>query len=473
MSILLETSLGDITIDLDWQVTPEASRNFLWLARHKFYNGAIANPVLPDSCVRFAGRHGEATTALRFLGVEPEKRYFNDENQDVSTTPGSLLTGNLAPDRNDSDFLLVLGTQTVPGSHTKFGQVVEGLDHLLKLNSQPLDDHGRPLMDVLIRHCLIIEDPFDGCPPSPPSPAELPTGRPEYSEFLLDKEQVELKIQGAETRLKAGLLELMGDLPSADARPAENVLFVARLNPYTRSEDLKIIFSQFGKILRCDVVKDWKTGQSLQYAFIEFQTKRACEDAYLKMDNTLIDHSRIRVDFSQSVKSSYDNFARQRQRRKERLNRDHEQADSLARQDQGEGDDYQNKTEVDLGNVTNRTQEAKSHVGKQDSDEWRSKRTGNGHGDTRKGQADHQHRPKDLKDDKDRSFPHRDSRQASGRFGDRDRSRDRDRVGDKDRYRDRGEDRDYRFRNEKKERRRNRSFSHSDDSRSQNRDRRS
>ncbi len=48
-------------------------------------------------------------------------------------------------------------------------------------------------------------------------------------------------------------------------------------------------------------MRDWKTGQSLQYAFIEFENSVACEEAYLKMDNVLIDDRRIQVDFSQSV----------------------------------------------------------------------------------------------------------------------------------------------------------------------------
>ena len=63
---------------------------------------------------------------------------------------------------------------------------------------------------------------------------------------------------------------MLGDLPSADVRPPENVLFVCKLNPATCSEDLHIIFSRFGEILSCEVIRDWKTGNSLQYAFIEF-----------------------------------------------------------------------------------------------------------------------------------------------------------------------------------------------------------
>merc|ERR1711981_901729 len=80
-----------------------------------------------------------------------------------------------------------------------------------------------------------------------------------------------------------------------------NVLFVCKLNPVTQDEDLEIIFSRFGEIKSCDIIRDHKSGDSLQYAFIEFEKIEECEKAYLKMDNVLIDERRIHVDFSQSV----------------------------------------------------------------------------------------------------------------------------------------------------------------------------
>ena len=49
------------------------------------------------------------------------------------------------------------------------------------------------------------------------------------------------------------------------------------------------------------MIRDHKTGDSLQYAFVEFEEQKACENAYFKMDNVLIDDRRIHVDFSQSV----------------------------------------------------------------------------------------------------------------------------------------------------------------------------
>ncbi|KAL8903264.1 MAG: hypothetical protein Q9207_004033, partial [Kuettlingeria erythrocarpa] len=67
-------------------------------------------------------------------------------------------------------------------------------------------------------------------------------------------------------------------------------------------EDLNLIFSRFGKIISCEVIRDKRTGDSLQYAFIEFEDQKACEQAYFKMQGVLIDDHRIHVDFSQSVR---------------------------------------------------------------------------------------------------------------------------------------------------------------------------
>ncbi len=66
---------------------------------------------------------------------------------------------------------------------------------------------------------------------------------------------------------------------------------------------MNLIFSRFGKILSCEVIRDKRTGDSLQYAFIEFEQQKDCEQAYFKMQGVLIDDHRIHVDFSQSVRN--------------------------------------------------------------------------------------------------------------------------------------------------------------------------
>ena len=50
----------------------------------------------------------------------------------------------------------------------------------------------------------------------------------------------------AEAKSRAVVLEMIGDLPEADAAPPANMLFVCKLNPVTTEEDLEIIFSRWG-----------------------------------------------------------------------------------------------------------------------------------------------------------------------------------------------------------------------------------
>ncbi len=119
-------------------------------------------------------------------------------------------------------------------------------------------------------------------------------------------EELEKRQREEEARAQALTLEMIGDLPDAELKPPENVLFVCKLNPITRDEDLEIIFSRFGSCT-CEIVRD-KTGKSLGYGFVEFENQEECEEAYFKMENVLIDDRRIHVDFSQSV-ARYDEWA--------------------------------------------------------------------------------------------------------------------------------------------------------------------
>ena len=130
-----------------------------------------------------------------------------------------------------------------------------------------------------------IDDPF----PDPAGlvvPESAPTRPPDNSTRIaededpleeLPEEEAEQQRRKKEAEAAALTLEMVGDLPFANVRPPENVLFVCKLNPVTRDEDLELIFSRFGTIMSCQVIRDKKTGDSLQYAFIEFDKREEAE----------------------------------------------------------------------------------------------------------------------------------------------------------------------------------------------------
>ncbi|KAK4140008.1 peptidyl-prolyl cis-trans isomerase-like 4 [Dichotomopilus funicola] len=332
MSVLLETSAGDIVIDLLVDYAPRMCENFLKLCKVKYYNFSPIHSVQKSFSFQTGdplgprAPHSDGGTSIwGYLSGEPADKtfpaLFHPKLRHVERGTVSMAT---VPHPSDPDqrlagsqFLVTLGDNTdyLDGKAAIFGKVVEGFDVLEKINDAIVDERGYPLVDIRIKHTVVLDDPYpdpaglrEPSSSPPPTAGQLATVRIGEDEELLDEEANEEAAAEAERRRKereaaaqALTLEMMGDLPFAEVKPPENVLFVCKLNPVTTDEDLELIFSRFGKILSCEVIRDQKTGDSLQYAFIEFEDRKSCEDAYSKMESVLIDDRRIHVDFSQSV----------------------------------------------------------------------------------------------------------------------------------------------------------------------------
>lgn len=329
MSVLLITSLGDIVIDLYTKECPKASTNFLKLCKIKYYNNCLFYNVQKDYIAQSGDptcKERESTSIYGIVNGESQK-YFNDEiNPKFKHNKiGIVATANTGPNMNTSSFYIQLTDRNLTSlnnKHTIFGKVEEGFDVLSKINNAYCDSNNRPYQNIRIRHTVIIDDPFediDGMiiPSKSPDPyydnSEYDRLEDDFdiNEFYKDKqteEKLKEKLQEQEAKNKAIILELLEDLPDSEIKPPENVLFVCKLNPVTQDNDLESIFSRFGAIKSCQVIRDKKTGESLKYAFIEFEKVEDCEKAYIKMNGVLIDDRRIKVDFSQSVSKYWYNY---------------------------------------------------------------------------------------------------------------------------------------------------------------------
>jgi len=325
MAVLMETSLGDISIDLEVDRCPVACKNFLKLCKIKYYNNCIFHSMQRDFVAQTGdptntGKGGESVYGKCY---GDQAKYFEDEifPNVKHSKKGLVAMANTAPGANTSQFYITLGDNLdfLDGKHTIFGEVSEGFDVLDKLNDVHCDeDTNCPIQDVRIHHTHILDDPYDdpaGLDIPPSSPTRIVEAHAvgfigELESWDPDKEtrtteEIDRTTREREAKSRKEVLTMVGDLMYEEQAPPEHVVFVCKLNPVTTSEDLELIFSQFGKVSRADVIKDWKTGESLQYAFIEFGSKDIAQRAYLKMDNVLIDDRRIHVDFSQSTSKQF------------------------------------------------------------------------------------------------------------------------------------------------------------------------
>ncbi|PKU85934.1 peptidyl-prolyl cis-trans isomerase CYP59 [Dendrobium catenatum] len=330
MSVMIVTSLGDIVVDLYTDRCPLTTKNFLKLCKMKYYNGCLFHTVEKGFMAQTGDRTGMGNggdSIYKFLYGE-QARFFDDEiHPDLKHSKiGTVAMASAGENCNASQFYITLRDEIdyLDGKHTVFGVVEEkeSLDSLVKINESYVDAKGRPFKDIRIKHTYILDDPFDDpsqlaefVPEKSPEgkpPEEVAEERLEDSWVPMDEKisagELEEVIRSKEAHTNAAILESIGDIPDAEMKPPDTVLFVCKLNPVTQDEDLYTIFSRFGAVTSADIIRDYKTGDSLCYAFIEFENKDACERAYFKMDNALIDDRRIRVDFSQSVAKLWKHF---------------------------------------------------------------------------------------------------------------------------------------------------------------------
>ena len=214
----------------------------------KHFSFQTGDPIGPDSPDSDGGssiwRILEGTGSQTFpVQLPPKLKHSERGTVSMATVPSTR-----DPDERlaGSQFIVTLGDNLdyLDGKAAIFGKVVEGFEVLDKINDAFIDDKGRPLKDIRIRHTVVLDDPFDDPkglvepPESPvPSKAQLATVRIADDEELdenIDEEALEKIRREREARAQALTLEMVGDLPFAEVKPPENVLFVCKLNPVTQ-----------------------------------------------------------------------------------------------------------------------------------------------------------------------------------------------------------------------------------------------
>jgi peptidyl-prolyl cis-trans isomerase-like 4 len=245
MSVLLETSIGDIVIDLKVDQAPRTSTNFLKLCKIKYYNNCLFHTVQKDYIAQTGdptntGTGGSSTYA-KLPGLA--QRYFKDEISPAlkHDSRGTVAMANVKPNENGSQFYITRRdtVEHLDGKHTVFGTIAEGLDVLDKMNSTMVDEKDAPYQNIRIWHTEILDDPL----PDPHGlEALIPPKSPEvirdevFKKIEGEEDESELQERMAVTLAKsqATTLELLHDLPDADITPPDSDLFVAKLNPVTQ-----------------------------------------------------------------------------------------------------------------------------------------------------------------------------------------------------------------------------------------------
>jgi len=126
---ILDTSAGEIEIELYADVAPIAVNSFVFLAQNGWFDEVYFHRVIPG----FVAQAGDPS-GLGVVG--PGYKFVNETDNDLSfDRPGILGMANAGVDTNGSQFFITLAPVTnLDGGYTIFGEVTQGsLDMLDKI----------------------------------------------------------------------------------------------------------------------------------------------------------------------------------------------------------------------------------------------------------------------------------------------------------------------------------------------------
>jgi cyclophilin family peptidyl-prolyl cis-trans isomerase len=122
---VIETNRGTIVIDLYQDETPITVNSFVFLARHRYFDGVVFHRVLED----FMAQTGDPTgTGTGGPGYQFDDEIVEGLRHDAS---GVVSMANAGRGTNGSQFFITLApTPWLDGAHSVFGRVIDGLEVL-------------------------------------------------------------------------------------------------------------------------------------------------------------------------------------------------------------------------------------------------------------------------------------------------------------------------------------------------------
>jgi peptidyl-prolyl cis-trans isomerase A (cyclophilin A) len=163
---VFHTSEGKITVRLFEAEAPVTVANFIELAegarewthpvsreksKNKLYNGTVFHRVIPDFMIQGGDPAGTGMggPGYRFQDETKGSRHSFDQ-------PGKLAMANAGPNTNGSQFFITVAPTTwLTGKHTIFGEVVEGMEHVVKISKVARNSQDKPHKAVVLESLAI------------------------------------------------------------------------------------------------------------------------------------------------------------------------------------------------------------------------------------------------------------------------------------------------------------------------------
>ncbi|MDR2789644.1 MAG: peptidylprolyl isomerase [Campylobacteraceae bacterium] len=146
--VVLETNSGNITLKLYPKVAPKACENFISLVKNGYYEGVTFHRVIKNFMIQ-----GGDPTGTGAGGTSIWNKPFEDEFSPYTLfeKKGLLAMANAGKNTNGSQFFITtVLTPWLNGHHTIFGEVIEGMDIVTKIENSAVDTNSKPIKPQII-----------------------------------------------------------------------------------------------------------------------------------------------------------------------------------------------------------------------------------------------------------------------------------------------------------------------------------
>ena len=152
---VLNTSLGNITIEFFTTDAPLTVNNFINLAKDGYYDDVIFHRVISGFMIQGGDPSG---TGHGDMGKYPGYQFEDELNNQIPYEKGIVAMANAGPNTNGSQFFIMHVDYPLPYQYTIFGKVTDGIDVVDKIASVETSQGDRPVSDIIINSIEIKEN---------------------------------------------------------------------------------------------------------------------------------------------------------------------------------------------------------------------------------------------------------------------------------------------------------------------------
>ncbi|CAI6332149.1 unnamed protein product [Periconia digitata] len=150
------TKIGRIEMELFMDVVPATSENFRRLCSPGEFDGGSYKGCTFHRVIRsFMNQGGDIINNDGTGSISIYGESFDDENFQLKHTRAGLLSmANSGPNTNGSQFfMLTAAAPHLDGKHVVFGDVLDGMNVVRKIEATRTDDRDKPTSPVVITDC--------------------------------------------------------------------------------------------------------------------------------------------------------------------------------------------------------------------------------------------------------------------------------------------------------------------------------